>query len=391
MRRCRPAPTTTSKSHSTCRRWPPRSSATSRCSKPRRRDPQSRDGVSESVLLTDTDDPIARRRGRDARRVARRARPADGAGRSDRGAAGRARRRSSTTEIPTRCATSSSARTRAAFRWSWRAPTTRRAAAPSSCAPTSGSAVPRTPTRSRRASAPRSRAACRRVAALADRVERVEYEQMLLRLAHRPADAAGDDRAVARADQGARRAGRAVLQLRPLLEDRGDLRLGEARRGARDDGRAPCASSSTTRALSTSRVMVSFTNDDDFMFFHVPAPGVAAATEARDHRDGGAAPAARRRARSRRQHGEEIAALFDIYVGRAHVYYNPKIRLERLIYRGIREAANAAKSDRGARARAGASPTCGRASATRRLHRLPPDRRHATRARSSATRRSRAA
>jgi len=31
-------------------------------------------------------------------------------------------------------------------------------------------------------------------------------------------------------------------------------------------------------------------------------------------------------------------------VGRAHVYYNPKIRLERLIYRGIREAANAARS-----------------------------------------------
>jgi EAL domain-containing protein (putative c-di-GMP-specific phosphodiesterase class I) len=43
-------------------------------------------------------------------------------------------------------------------------------------------------------------------------------------------------------------------------------------------------------------------------------------------------------------HGDEIASLFDIYVGRAHVYYNPKIRLQRLIYRGIREAANAAKS-----------------------------------------------
>jgi len=43
-------------------------------------------------------------------------------------------------------------------------------------------------------------------------------------------------------------------------------------------------------------------------------------------------------------HGEDIAALFDIYLGHAHVYYNPKIRLERLIYRGIREAANAARS-----------------------------------------------
>ena len=96
-------------------------------------------------------------------------------------------------------------------------------------------------------------------------------------------------------------------------------------------------------ALSTSRLMVSFTNDDDFIFFHVPAAGVAAATEneitemvARLQRHVGS--------RIETQHGEDIAALFDIYVGRAHVYYNPKIRLERLIYRGIREAANASRS-----------------------------------------------
>ena len=94
---------------------------------------------------------------------------------------------------------------------------------------------------------------------------------------------------------------------------------------------------------SPSRLMVSFTNDDDFIFFHVPATGVAAATEgeitemvARLQRHVGA--------RIEAQHGEEIAALFDIYVGRTHVYYNPKIRLERLVYRGIREAANAARS-----------------------------------------------
>src|SRR3569832_2967282 len=31
--------------------------------------------------------------------------------------------------------------------------------------------------------------------------------------------------------------------------------------------------------LGASRVMVSFTNDDDFIFFHVPASGVAAATD----------------------------------------------------------------------------------------------------------------
>ena len=96
-------------------------------------------------------------------------------------------------------------------------------------------------------------------------------------------------------------------------------------------------------SLRSSRVMVSFTNDDDFIFFHVPAAGVAAATENEitdlvsrlQHHVGG---------RIETQHGEDVAALFDIYVGRAHVYYNPKIRLERLIYRGIREAANAARS-----------------------------------------------
>ena len=95
--------------------------------------------------------------------------------------------------------------------------------------------------------------------------------------------------------------------------------------------------------LGASRVMVSFTNDDDFIFFHVPASGVAAATDSeitemvtRLQRHVGA--------KIEEAHGEDIAALFDIYVGRAHLYYNPKIRLERLIYRGIREAANASRS-----------------------------------------------
>ena len=95
--------------------------------------------------------------------------------------------------------------------------------------------------------------------------------------------------------------------------------------------------------LGESRVMVSYTNDDDFIFFHVPQAGVAAATEGeitemvtRLQRAVGATIEA--------AHGEDIAALFDIYVGRAHLYYNPKIRLERLIYRGIREAQNASRS-----------------------------------------------
>jgi EAL domain-containing protein (putative c-di-GMP-specific phosphodiesterase class I) len=92
-----------------------------------------------------------------------------------------------------------------------------------------------------------------------------------------------------------------------------------------------------------SRLMVSFTNDDDFIFFHVPATGVPAATEGEITE---MVSRLQRHVQTRIEahHGEEIAALFDIYVGRAHVYYNPKIRLERLIYRGIREAANAARS-----------------------------------------------
>jgi len=95
--------------------------------------------------------------------------------------------------------------------------------------------------------------------------------------------------------------------------------------------------------LAESRVMVSYTNDDDFIFFHVPQAGVAAATE------GEITEMVTRLQRSvaatiEAAHGEDIAALFDIYVGRAHLYYNPKIRLERLIYRGIREAQNASRS-----------------------------------------------
>ena len=95
--------------------------------------------------------------------------------------------------------------------------------------------------------------------------------------------------------------------------------------------------------LRASRVMVSFSNDDDFIFFHVPASGVAAAT------DGEITEMVTRlqrhvAAQIETAHGEDIAALFDIYVGRAHLYYNPKIRLERVIYRGIREAQNASRS-----------------------------------------------
>jgi EAL domain-containing protein (putative c-di-GMP-specific phosphodiesterase class I) len=42
-------------------------------------------------------------------------------------------------------------------------------------------------------------------------------------------------------------------------------------------------------------------------------------------------------------HGEDIAALCGIYVGAATVFRNPKIRTERMLYRAIREAAQAAR------------------------------------------------
>jgi EAL domain-containing protein (putative c-di-GMP-specific phosphodiesterase class I) len=75
----------------------------------------------------------------------------------------------------------------------------------------------------------------------------------------------------------------------------------------------------------------------------VPAAGVAAATDS-EITDMVARLQRHVAGRIEAQHGDDIAALFDIYVGRSHVYYNPKIRLERLIYRGIREAAKAARS-----------------------------------------------
>src|SRR5204863_4045821 len=96
-------------------------------------------------------------------------------------------------------------------------------------------------------------------------------------------------------------------------------------------------------ALASSRLMVSFPNDDDFVFFHVPQDETPAATDAEiTELTAGLKEAVS--SQIERVHGEDIAALFDIFVGRALVIYNPKLRLERQIYRGIREAANASKS-----------------------------------------------
>jgi EAL domain-containing protein (putative c-di-GMP-specific phosphodiesterase class I)/GGDEF domain-containing protein len=96
-------------------------------------------------------------------------------------------------------------------------------------------------------------------------------------------------------------------------------------------------------ALGSSQAMVVFPRDDDFVFLHVPAAGVAAASDAEVTEIAGKL---QRFVTERIEavHGEEIAALTEIYAGRSHVYYDPKVRVERLIYRGIREAATAARS-----------------------------------------------
>jgi len=43
-------------------------------------------------------------------------------------------------------------------------------------------------------------------------------------------------------------------------------------------------------------------------------------------------------------HGAEVASLVDVFIGRSHVMVDPKQRVERLIYRGVREAAAAARN-----------------------------------------------
>jgi EAL domain-containing protein (putative c-di-GMP-specific phosphodiesterase class I) len=95
--------------------------------------------------------------------------------------------------------------------------------------------------------------------------------------------------------------------------------------------------------LASAILAVPFSGDDDFMVLHVPATGTTPTTEAQltelvaelQHEVSAAIEA---------EHGEAVAALFDIYVGRSHIVVDPKVRLERLIYRGIREAVAAAVS-----------------------------------------------
>jgi EAL domain-containing protein (putative c-di-GMP-specific phosphodiesterase class I)/GGDEF domain-containing protein len=91
-----------------------------------------------------------------------------------------------------------------------------------------------------------------------------------------------------------------------------------------------------------SLLMVSHTGDDDFILFtELWEP--AAESEQRIN-EVAQSLESHIREELERVHGEDIAGLFSIYVGSTTIFRNPKIRTERLIYRGIREAAHAARS-----------------------------------------------
>ncbi|MBW3630166.1 MAG: EAL domain-containing response regulator [Gemmatimonadetes bacterium] len=96
------------------------------------------------------------------------------------------------------------------------------------------------------------------------------------------------------------------------------------------------------REKEESLVMVSHTGDDDFIFFTdlqaIPAEVERRVNQIVEDLE------AHIRTQLDETHGEDIAGLFSIYVGATTIFRNPKIRTERLIYRGIREAAQAARS-----------------------------------------------
>jgi GGDEF domain-containing protein len=179
-------------------------------------------------------------------------------------------------------------------------------------------------------------------AALADRIERAEYEQMLYD-----------------ARTGLPTLPVAIERSRALIKERGEVavlylnfvrysKLEEIYGWEKLDAVLETTAAAVRELLAestfaASKALVSFTNDADVVLFHVPTPdrGAASELEITELSQRLGTHIARR---LEAVHGDEIAALCDVYVGVAHVYYNPKVRLERLIYRGIREAALAAKS-----------------------------------------------
>jgi hypothetical protein len=96
-------------------------------------------------------------------------------------------------------------------------------------------------------------------------------------------------------------------------------------------------------ALANSRALVSTRTTPTWCSSTCPRPG----GRPRPTRRSPSCPAGSRRTwrrASRRRTARTWRRCSTSTSGVAHVYHNPKVRLERLIYRGIREAANAAKS-----------------------------------------------
>lgn len=94
---------------------------------------------------------------------------------------------------------------------------------------------------------------------------------------------------------------------------------------------------------SENLIMVSHIGDDDFILF-TEMPKVKESREPeRALKELTQKLEEFLRERLERDHSEDIASLCGIYVGAATVFRNPKIRTERLFYRGIREAAQAAR------------------------------------------------
>ena len=90
-----------------------------------------------------------------------------------------------------------------------------------------------------------------------------------------------------------------------------------------------------------SLMMVSHIADDDFILF----TQVGSKTEQAEERLRSLSSTLGTflRTRIESEHGEDIASLCGIYVGTATLFRDPKIRTERLVYRGIREAAQRAR------------------------------------------------
>lgn len=94
---------------------------------------------------------------------------------------------------------------------------------------------------------------------------------------------------------------------------------------------------------SKNLMMVSHIGDDDFILITERPQAAGGGQPEKALKELTQALESYLRDRLEHDHSEDIASLCGIYVGAATLFRNPKIRMERLIYRGIREASQAAR------------------------------------------------